>query len=93
MGTIPMDKNPKAQLRKEGDRGAFYVVWSLEGGNPVVRFPAFAPAKPAAWRLSEKHPGQSFFVLKTCWDRLARPPEATASDMETPEGGDPVDPA
>jgi hypothetical protein len=52
-----MDKKSRAQDRPEVDRRALYVVWRPEGGNPVVRFPAFEPAKRVAWRLSEKHPG------------------------------------
>jgi hypothetical protein len=88
-----MDENPEKQRRPDGDRRAFYVVWSPEGGNPVVRFPAFEPARHAAWRLSEKHPDRSFFVLKSCWGRLARGAVDPAADAETREDGDPVDPA
>jgi hypothetical protein len=88
-----MDEKPEAQHPREGDRRAFYVVWSPEGGNPVVRFPAFEPAKRAAWKLSEKYPGQNFFVLKSCWGRLARATEIPAADAEAGEGGEPVNPA
>jgi hypothetical protein len=88
-----MDERPEARHRPEGNRRAFYVVWSPEGGDPVVRFPAFEAARQAAWRLSEKHPGQSFFVLKSCWGRLARAAEVPDADAEAREGGEPADPA
>jgi hypothetical protein len=88
-----MDEKLEAPDRTAGDRRAFYVVWSPEGGNPVVRHPAFEAAKRAAWKLSEKYPARSFFVLRSCWGRLARPAEIPVDDAEPPEGGDPVDPA
>jgi hypothetical protein len=88
-----MDEKPEAHHRAEGDLRAFYVVWSPEGGNPVVRYPAFEPAKRAARKLSEKYPGRSFFVLRSCWSRMARATGIPAADAETREGGDPVDPA
>jgi hypothetical protein len=90
---IPMDEKPEAQHPREGDRRAFYVVWSPEGGNPVVRHPGFEAARHAALKLSEKYPGQSFFVLKSCWGRRARAAEIPAAAAEAREGGDPVDPA
>jgi hypothetical protein len=88
-----LDEKPEAPHRGEGARRSFYVVWSPEGGNPVVRFPAFELARRSAWKLSEKYPGQSFFVLKSCWGRLARAAEIPVADAETREGGEPVDPA
>jgi hypothetical protein len=88
-----MDEKPEAQHPREADRRAFYVVWSPEGGNPVVRHPVFEAAKRAAWKLSEKYPGRSFFVLKSCWGRLARPAEIPVDDAAPREGGDPLDPA
>ena len=74
-----------------GDRRAFYVVWSPQGGDPVVRHEAFGPARQAAWRLSEKYPGQDFFVLKSCWGRLARQVEISAVEGETPVAVEPDD--
>jgi hypothetical protein len=86
-----MGKRPEAQHSPEGDRRAFFVVWGPEGGNPVVRFRTFEAAKQAAWRSSEKHPAQGFFVLRSCWGRLARPPESPAADLESREGGEGVE--
>jgi hypothetical protein len=51
----------------------FYVVWSPQGGPPVVRFPTFQAARSAAIRLSNKHAGQDFFVLQSCWGRVGMP--------------------
>jgi hypothetical protein len=87
-----MDEKPEAPHRTPGDRRAFYVVWSPEGGNPVVRHPGFEAARHAALKLSEKYPGQSFFVLKSCWGRRARAAGNPAA-AEAREGGEPVDPA
>jgi hypothetical protein len=59
----------------------------------LARTLGFEAAKRAAWKLSEKYPGQRFFVLKSCWGRLARPAEIPVDDAAPREGGDPLDPA
>jgi hypothetical protein len=67
--------------RKPPDPRKFYVVWSPQGGPPVARYPSFGAARTAAVRLSLKLPGQDFFVLGSCWGRIATPakePEAAA---------------
>jgi hypothetical protein len=87
-----MDEPAEARRPPEPDRRPFYVVWSPEGGNPVVRFGAFEPAKHATWRLSERHTGQSFFVLKSCWGRPPQAAEAPADRRAEGEGGGPVVP-
>jgi hypothetical protein len=51
----------------------FFVVWSPQGGPPVVRYPSFGAARGAAVRLSQKHPEQDFFVLASCWGRVVTP--------------------
>jgi hypothetical protein len=91
MDEPPQPKPPETRRRAAPDPRAFYVVWSPEGGDPVVRFPNFAAAKSAAYRLSERYPTQSFFVLKSCWGRPARPPETPADDAEIREDGGPGD--
>jgi hypothetical protein len=58
------------------DPRKFYVVWSPQGGPPVVRYPSFESARIAASRLSLKIPGQDFFVLASCWERIG----ATATE-------------
>ena len=70
---------------KRPDPKRFYVVWSPQGGPPVVRYPTFESARAAATRLSHKLPEKDFFVLASCWGRIARPaaegePEAVAVD-------------
>jgi hypothetical protein len=79
-------RTPGPKRRTAPDPRTFYVVWSPEGGDPVVRFPGFAAARNAAWRLSEKYPGQGFFVLKSCWGRLARPAEIPVTPGEAGAG-------
>jgi hypothetical protein len=72
----------------------FFVVWSPQGGPPVVRFASFNEARSAAIRLSNKHTGQDFFVLASCWGRVGTPsagPEATAAGPPTPDP-DPPEP-
>src|SRR4051812_50056354 len=69
-----------------GERRGFYVVWSPQGGDPVVRHESFGAARQAAWRLSEKHPGQDFFVLKSCWGRQARPAGPPGGGGGCPDG-------
>jgi hypothetical protein len=67
--------------KKPPDPRKFYVVWSPQGGPPVARYPSFGAARGAAVRLSMKLPEQDFFVLASCWGRIARPatePEALA---------------
>jgi hypothetical protein len=56
------------------DPRRFYVVWSPQGGPPVVRFPSFNAARSAAIRLSGRFPGQDFFVLASCLGKIGDPP-------------------
>jgi hypothetical protein len=55
------------------DPRKFYVVWSPQGGPPVARYPSFGAARGAAVRLSLRFPEQDFFVLASCWGRIAKP--------------------
>ena len=55
------------------DPRKFYVVWSPQGGPPVARFPSFNAARSAAVRLSSRYSEQDFFVLASCWGRIAKP--------------------
>jgi hypothetical protein len=83
-------KAARARPAAAPDPRAFYLVWSPEGGDPVVRFPTFEAAKHSAWRLSQRYPGQDFFVLRSCWGRLARPAEVNATSSEAgAEQGEP----
>jgi hypothetical protein len=67
------------------DSRRFFVIWSPQGGPPVVRFPSFETARFAAIRLSNRHPDQDFFVLASCWGRVAKPPvEAIAPETPAP---------
>jgi hypothetical protein len=67
---------PSAEHPSARHPGRFYVVWSPQGGPPVKRYPEFQTARHAAWRLSQKHPVQDFFVLCSCWGKLATTPIA-----------------
>jgi hypothetical protein len=77
------------------DPRRFYVVWSPQGGPPVVQIATFQEARTAANRLSLKNPDRNFFVLASCWSRMARPfpeaglvaPDITAVDPEQSEAG------
>jgi hypothetical protein len=57
----------------------FFVVWSPQGGPPIVRFPSFAAARSVAIRMTQKFPEQDFFVLASCWGKLAKPPVEVAT--------------
>jgi hypothetical protein len=78
-----MDDNPKTERPPDPDDRQFFVVWSPQGGNPVRKIPTFDEARRSALNLSRKHPGQDFFVLKTCWSRLAHPGDVRATGGET----------
>lgn len=71
------DPNPKIKDR-------FWVVWSPQGGDPVVKIKTFEQAIHAAHRLSEKHPNQEFYVLQSCWGRK---PKLVAENV-TPQIGE-----
>jgi hypothetical protein len=70
----------------------FYVVWSPQGGPPVVRIPTFQQARTAAYRLSLRNPTRDFFVLQSCWGKLGEPaneadePEPTSPEPEAEAG-------
>ena len=71
----------------------FWVVWSPQGGPPVARMSSFNVARSAAVRLSKRFPEQDFFVLASCWGRIATAsvvPEATAAGPPTPDPDPPV---
>jgi hypothetical protein len=61
----------------------------------VVQIATFQEARTAANRLSLKNPDRDFFVLASCWSRMARPfpeaglvaPDITAVDPEQSEAG------
>jgi hypothetical protein len=42
----------------------------------------FDEARRSALNLSRKHPGQDFFVLRSCWSRLAHTGEVRANVEE-----------
>lgn len=42
---------------------SFYMVWNPSGYNPKVKHSSYAKALNEATRLSQKNPGQRFFVL------------------------------
>jgi hypothetical protein len=88
-----MDEKPKTRQRTSPDPRTFFVVWSPEGGDPVIKIPTFDEAKRAAWRLSERNPDRSYFVLRSCWGRPARAPEVPAVPTEIQEDGETVEPA
>jgi hypothetical protein len=74
----------------------FFVVWSPQGGPPVVRHANFGAARSAAIRLTMKFPGQDVFVLQSCWGKIGEPIGEPAAGVETgpetaPETG-PLDP-
>jgi hypothetical protein len=69
---------------KSGESKRFFVVWSPQGGPPVVRIPTFAQARTAAHRLSLRNPGRDFFVLQSCWGKLGQPVEAAVEGEPTP---------
>jgi hypothetical protein len=77
-------------LSEPDDPRRFFLIWSPQGGPPVVRFPSFNAARAIAIRLSLKHPEQDFFVLASCFDLIGKPapevgppgPEAPAPDPE-----------
>jgi hypothetical protein len=89
----PEPKPPEPRRRAAPDPRSFFVVWSPEGGDPVVRHPSFNVARSVAWKLSEKYPGQSFYVLRSCWGRPARAAEHPAVAGEVAQDGGPVEPA
>jgi hypothetical protein len=91
MGEKSDPEPSRARRRAAPDPRAFYVVWSPEGGDPVVKFPTFGAVWGVAWKLSEKYPGQSFFVLRSCWGRPARTTETPVAEGETPGDGGPAD--
>jgi hypothetical protein len=67
----------------------FYLVWSPQGGPPVVRYPSFYAARSAAIRLSNKLPGQDFFVLASCWGKLGAPADGAGPVDSAPPTPDP----
>jgi hypothetical protein len=66
------------------ERRRFFVVWSPQGGPPVVRFPTFKAARSIAIKLSLKHADQDFFVLESCWKKIGKP-MVEAVSVSTPE--------
>jgi hypothetical protein len=75
-------------MPKPADPKRFYVVWSPQGGPPVVRYPTFESARAAATRLSRKHPESDFFVLASCWGRIATPPIEPQAEAVEPVAPD-----
>jgi hypothetical protein len=60
-------------MPKSPDPKRFFVVWSPQGGPPVVRHASFGAARSAAIRLTMKFPEQDFFVLQSCWGKIGEP--------------------
>jgi hypothetical protein len=66
----------------------FFVVWSPQGGPPIVRFPSFAAARSVAIRMTQKFPEQDFFVLASCWGKFGKPPvEVATSGVKVASSG------
>jgi hypothetical protein len=42
----------------------FWMVWNPAHGNPTCKHPTFEQAREEARRLSHRHPGNDFFVLR-----------------------------
>jgi hypothetical protein len=64
----------------------FFVVWSPQGGSPIVRYPSHGSARAAAGRLSLRLPGQDFFVLASCGGRVWTPAPAEPLASGPPAG-------
>jgi hypothetical protein len=77
-----MDDIPKTERPRDPDDRQFFLVWSPQGGDPVRKIATFDEARRSALNLSRKYPGQDFYVLKTCWSRLAHPGEVRATGGE-----------
>jgi hypothetical protein len=60
-------------MPESNDQKKFFVVWSPQGGPPVVRFPSFTAARTAAVRLCRNYPEKDVFVLASCWGRIVTP--------------------
>jgi hypothetical protein len=79
-----MDDQPGAEKpRSTTDDRQFFLVWSPQGGDPVRKIPTFDEARRSALNLSRRHPGQDFYVLRSCWRRLAHPPDVRTTGGET----------
>jgi hypothetical protein len=72
---------PEPPMPEITERRRFFVVWSPQGGPPVVRFPTFNAARAIAIRLSLKHPEQDFFVLESCWGKIGKPASASVAEV------------
>jgi hypothetical protein len=81
--------DPEEQPPMPEDAGPekIWVVWSPQGGPPVARMTSFNVARSAAIRLSKKFPEQDFFVLASCWGRIATPAGPVDADTPEPEAG------
>jgi hypothetical protein len=85
------ERSEPAEPTEPTDPKPFYVVWSPQGGPPVVRLPTFGAAQRAAVRLSLKVPDQDFFVLASCWERIGTPAtKAEAVEIERDAADDPT---
>lgn len=74
MAAKPETSEAEAPIRTvHPDR--FYVVWSPQGGPPVVKHKSFHSARHAAYRLTARHPDREFYVLRTCWGRTPKTAE------------------
>ncbi len=77
-------------MPKDDDPRVFFLVWSPQGGPPVVRIRTFAEARVAALRLGTKFPDRDFFVLRSCWGKAGQQPaiEELAGDGPSGETGE-----
>jgi hypothetical protein len=80
---IEAKKRAKAERSARIKARTFFVVWSPQGGNPVVRIPNFQTARFAAYRLGQKHPEQQFYVLQSQWGREPKMDEAVPIEAAT----------
>jgi hypothetical protein len=72
-------------MPESNDPKKFFVVWSPQGGPPIVRYPSFTAARASAVRLCRNYPEKDVFVLASCWGRVA----STAIVAESPASNPP----
>lgn len=61
---------------------AFYVVWNRSKGQSKVVHDTRDEAITEAERLSQQHPGQAFFVLKSLRKVTTAPPVLPAPEIQ-----------
>ena len=48
---------------KEKPMEPFWVIWSPQGGNPIMKQPTQHAAEEEAKRLAMRNPGREFYIL------------------------------